>query len=150
VLAGYWLSRLKLWLKTACIPTRSGHIGSMKLEIDIGNKAELRRLQGELSRYLKVIEFALLEGHSSDNGSGTREIPLNGGSVAPNEGVLTVLSLIDALPKTFNSSDLYQNTKEIGISRGVVKAALQDAIEGNKIEEIQKGIGRRPSKYRKI
>lgn len=117
----------------------------MKIEIDLANKSELRRQRQELTKYLELIELALKE-DSANNGtpqlSFQNDIPIN-------EGVSTVAKLIDSLPSEFSSSDIYSQTND-KVSRSAVKLALAQAIKDGKIKETQKGIGRRPSQYKKI
>lgn len=117
----------------------------MKLEIDLSDKSGLRRQKQELTRLLSIVEIALGEDVASDN---QPLMPLSQ-KVPNNEGVSTVLGLIESLPASFKSSALYELVGD-KISRGVVKAALTDAINSRKIEIVEKGIGRKPTEYRKI
>lgn len=119
---------------------------AVKLEIDLNNKTDLKRQQKELLQYLKIIDFALNEEHIADTTTPT--LPLQS-AIPINEGVSTVLKLISSLPREFSSSSIYNLTKD-RISRGVVKAALTEAINTGKIKETQKGVGRRPSQYQKL
>jgi hypothetical protein len=120
----------------------------VKLEIDLNNKAELKRQQAELTRYLEIIEFALSKENHSKTGNGTGELGL-ADQVDSRAGISEVLVKLETLPRTFLSTDLYALTDTF-ISRGVAKAALNEQIEKGKLKEIQKGIGRRPTKFQKL
>jgi hypothetical protein len=119
----------------------------MKLEIDLNNKAELKRQQAELTRYLEIIDFALSKENPLKLGEGMGEPALS--SKNGSAGISEVLAKIESLPQAFLSTDLYALTDTF-ISRGVVKSALSDQIGKGKIKETQKGIGRRPTKFQKI
>jgi hypothetical protein len=122
----------------------------MKLEIDISNRVELNKLKTELSRYLKVVDFAISELDSGKPNFTDGQLSLMNGNGHTPIGKFDerVSHIITTLPKRFNTTDvMIQIGDDAKENRGSIKLALKRAVENERITVAQAGVGRRPTVY---
>ena len=128
----------------------------MKFEIDVTNRAELLKKRGELLRTLAVVEFALRQLNDPLKANGNGELSQIMDQVDAfmpkqiRETDKPVKDVIDELPSKFSTSDVMVKLGTMAKeSRGLVRTALARFEKSGYIHMIEKGRGRKPSRYTK-
>jgi hypothetical protein len=127
----------------------------MKLQIDISDRGQLRAAESELSRLLKIVQFALTAfDPASRNGSQAVPVPIETTNPAEafNSTPEAVLRVIHSLPKRlFSTTDvMLRMGDEAKQKRAQIKQALKRAVTAGFITCVKPGRGRRPTKYRRV
>lgn len=112
----------------------------MKLEVDLNDRAQLKRVESELERSLELIRAALKQHESTP--APTPTTLWNADTI--------VSAAVNSQPDQFNGSDIYTPMLAQGISREVIKGALARLIASNVIRVHLAGKGRRPTVYQKV
>ena len=135
----------------------------MNIEIDITDPKKLARARASLLRWLKIVDFALLEY------SGRHQAPTNGQTEPQSDEVQSnlvlthvngtayretdaqITALLQTMKRKFTTTDLILGLGDRGKeSRYRVKMALKRAEGEGEIRLVKPGKGRRPSEYEKI
>jgi hypothetical protein len=141
----------------------SHYISAMKmqlLDIDISDPKKLSRAKLELTRLLKIVDFALLQHAGGESLSPQPELPMRGihalsgggnNGHGPKEIDRRVIEIIDGLPNRFTTTDVILGFRdEAKEKRPQIKLALKRAVLNELIRVEKLGQGRRPSEYEKI
>jgi hypothetical protein len=154
---------MEVWKNSCCILLEACYVSTMKTQfsdIDIADPKKLARAKVELTRLLRIVDFALLEyGRASSSGP-QAELPMEGillqsetrrtNGHEPRETEKLVLDVIERLENRFTTSDVILAFGNEGKEkRPQIKLALKRAVENGTIRVVKLGQGRRPSQYEK-
>jgi hypothetical protein len=115
----------------------------MKLEIDLSDHEALIRKKQEFLSAIRVIDAAL----DTIQSQPAPPAPVLESTHATNP--LPMLDqLLDGLPKSFRSSDVYEKFPDN--QRMHAKNLIRKAIDDRKIKILERGLGRRATTYEKI
>ena len=132
-------------------------------DIDITDPKKLSRAKVELTRLLRIVEFALLEHAGAGSSDPQAELPMETSRVIlpalqtvranghePRESDRLVLDIINRLENRFTTTDVILAFGDEGKERRPqIKLALRRAVEAGTIRVVKLGQGRRPSQYEK-
>jgi hypothetical protein len=134
----------------------------VKIEIEFGNVAALKQQERDLMHALDAVRGALRLAEAQPpfiNETFPPEMPKPFGSfVHPAQAVTgvnnnddAVAYILQGLPQEFTTSDVLEGTKKkFHMSRGATLSALARVVESGAIKVLERGIGRRPSRYQKV
>lgn len=128
----------------------------MKIEIDTNNLAALERLESDLDITLGSVRHAIDRLKAKGNARGQsaphrQEEPPQEVRI-PRKAIQAVSGTLAGLGNEFTTRELmdavlagHPHTGRLGILM-----ALKKAVDDGRLEQIQRGSGRRPAKYRKV
>jgi hypothetical protein len=125
----------------------------MKLEIDVSDPKQLAKAKAELTRLLKIVDFAMLQVHGTQSDGSQPDLsgfahPHDPSKPSTSERIIR--DAIAVLPQQFTTSDVILHLGGEGKEmRATVKMVLKRSVEEGILRLARPGQGRKPNLYEK-
>lgn len=127
----------------------------MNIDIDVTDLTKLLKVQSELTRILRIVDYAVLQ-HKAAGSNGHPGFPFveqGHGDIAPGNTLLgdKFETVVKGLPNRFTTTTVMVGMGDLAkLNRGAIRSSLTKLQEDGKIRLVEPGRGRKPSIFEKV